>query len=244
MNLNYYLESVDELNLPLHYNHLVQSAIYNSIDAELADFLHNEGYKHEKRTFKMFSFSRINGRFKRDPNKERIIFDEKKVCIVISSPIERFCESLMRTLLTRGKIRLGENELEVTKILVENYEVKNDQIKIQTLSPVVLYSTLLRPDGRKYTCYYQPLEPDYNRLLTENLQKKYTAFWGSEPPAAELDAQTIGTQRMHLVKYKGTIIKGYFGKLLLSGPQPLLQIAVNAGLGSKNSQGFGCIKVI
>ena len=105
----------------------------------------------------------------------------------------------MHTLLTRGKIRLGENELEVTKILVENYEVKNDQIKIQTLSPVVLYSTLLRPDGRKYTCYYQPLEPDYNRLLTENLQKKYTAFWGSEPPAAELDAHTIGSQWMHLV---------------------------------------------
>ena len=43
MHLNIYLESVDELNLPLHYNHLVHSAIYNSIDAELADFLHNEG---------------------------------------------------------------------------------------------------------------------------------------------------------------------------------------------------------
>ena len=147
-----------------------------------------------KSAFKMFSFSRINGRFKRDPNKERIIFDEKKVCIVISSPIERFCESLMHTLLTRGKIRLGENELEVTKILVENYEVKNDQIKIQTLSPVVLYSTLLRPDGRKYTCYYQPLEPDYNRLLTENLQKKYKPFGAG---AGRRTDANIGTQRMN-----------------------------------------------
>ena len=48
----------DEIVLPIHYNYIVQSAIYNSISDELADFLHNTGYSTEKRTFKLFLFHR------------------------------------------------------------------------------------------------------------------------------------------------------------------------------------------
>lgn len=243
MHLTVYFNCQNKLELPIHYNHLVQAALYNSIDAELADFLHSKGYSHEKRTFKLFSFSRLRGKFELDKKNEQIIFDNQ-ISLTISSPVERFCESLTHTLLTNGKIRFGANEVEVSKVFAENMCVKNNTIKVQALSPIVLYSTLLRPDGRKYTCYYQPLEPDYNRLLTENLKKKYRAFWNSEPPTGELDAQTIGVPKMNLVKYKGTIIKGYSGKLLLSGPQKLLQMAVDAGIGSKNSQGFGCIKLL
>ncbi|NLZ38293.1 MAG: CRISPR-associated endoribonuclease Cas6 [Firmicutes bacterium] len=243
MHLTFYFNCKQELELPIHYNHLVQAALYNSIDSELAAFLHSKGYAHEKRTFKMFSFSRLQGNFKLDKKKEKIIFEDK-IKLTVSSPVEKFCESLTHTLLTRGKIRFGSNELEVSKVHAEHMHVDNDTIKIVSLSPIVLYSTLFRPDGRKYTCYYQPLEPDYNILLTENLKKKYRAFWNSEPPAAELDVQTINTPKLHIVKYKGTIIKGYSGKLLLSGPQKLLQMAVDAGLGSKNSQGFGCVKLL
>jgi len=43
--------------LLLHYNHMVQSMIYSSISAELADFLHNQGFTHGKRAFKLFTFS-------------------------------------------------------------------------------------------------------------------------------------------------------------------------------------------
>ncbi len=51
-------------------------------------------------------------------------------------------------------------------------------------------------------------------------------------------------QRMKIINYKDTIIKGYTGKLRLSGPKELLQLAVDGGIGSKNSQGFGCVEVI
>ena len=30
----------------------------------------------------------------------------------------------------------------------------------------------------------------------------------------------------------------------MTGPQPLLQMAVDCGLGSKKSQGFGCVEVV
>lgn len=141
-------------------------------------------------------------------------------------------------------MRLGAQELEIDRINVRQYEVRQNKVMVRTLSPVVLYSTLLRPDGRKYTVYFQPGETDYTRLFNENLRKKYRALYGTGEPEGEVEIRPIGTQRMKIINYKNTVIKGYAGKLLLIGPKELLQLAVDGGIGSKNSQGFGCVEVL
>lgn len=41
-------------------------------------------------------------------------------------------------------------------------------------------------------------------------------------------------------KYKDTIIKGWVGAYFLAGDPDLLKLALTAGVGAKNSQGFGC----
>ncbi len=230
-----------QLQLPIHYNHVVQAAIYNSIDNELATFLHNKGYIFEKRVFKMFSFSQLRGSYILDKNNGKISFCNE-ISLRITSPLDEFCQSLVNILLTRGSMRLGSSDVKIEKVYAEKLHVKGEAAKVLTLSPVVLYSTLLRPEGTKYTCYYQPGDPDYNELLDKNLRKKFQSFYGEEPPAGKVRAVPLGSQRMHIVNYRNTIIKGYSGKLALSGPQPLLQLAVDAGLGGKNSQGFGCFK--
>ncbi|HHX76749.1 MAG TPA: CRISPR-associated endoribonuclease Cas6, partial [Firmicutes bacterium] len=153
-------------------------------------------------------------------------------------------QSLVNTLLTKNVVRIGSAEVQVEKIFVKKYQVPGENISIYTLSPVVLYSTLLRPDGGKYTCYYQPGDPDYNRLISENLRNKYRAYHGTEPPAGEVKVKALGRQRFHVLYYKDTVIKGYTGRLQLCGPAELLQLAVDAGLGGKNSQGFGCVKLL
>lgn len=229
------------MQLPIHYNHIVQAAIYNSIDDELAAFLHNKGYTFEKRSFKMFSFSQLRGQYILDKNIGKINF-RNEVNLTVTSPLDEFCQSLVNVLLSRGFMRLGSSEVQMEKVYAEKLRIQGESAKIMVLSPVVFYSTLLRPDGRKYTCYYQPGDPDYNELLDKNLRKKFQSFYGDEPPAGKVSAVPLGNQRMHIVNYRNTIIKGYSGKLALSGPQPLLQLAVDAGLGGKNSQGFGCIK--
>jgi len=45
------------------------------------------------------------------------------------------------------------------------------------------------------------------------------------------------------VKYKGTVIKGWMGIYRLKGAVSLLKMALDAGLGAKNSQGFGCVEI-
>lgn len=46
-----------------------------------------------------------------------------------------------------------------------------------------------------------------------------------------------------LEQYKGTWIEAWAGRFRLEGPEPLLWLALHAGLGAKNSQGFGYVDV-
>jgi len=48
---------------------------------------------------------------------------------------------------------------------------------------------------------------------------------------------------MRPVNYRNSVIKGYTGVVELSGPKELLHMTVDAGVGSKNSQGFGCMEM-
>ncbi|MEW6623532.1 MAG: CRISPR-associated endoribonuclease Cas6 [Bacillota bacterium] len=228
--------------MPIHYNYTVQGAIYNSIDKELAAFLHDQGFTVGSRNFKMFSFSRLNGSFRIQDKSNTITFADE-VRLVISSPINDFCQSLVNILLTRGFVLFGENRVKVKKVYLKKMEVSGEKVVVKTLSPIVLYSTLLRPDGRKYTCYFQPGDPDYEHLLAENLRKKYQAIYGKDAPWGDVKVKSIGRPKLAVIKYKDFIIKGYSGKLELRGPQELLQIGVDSGLGSKNSQGFGCVEI-
>jgi len=230
IHIEIYLNAgIDGLELPIHYNHMVQGALYNSIDNDLAEFLHDKGFMMGNRTFKMFSFSRLNGPFQLNREKNKITFTGK-IKLVVSSPIDDFCQSLVNILLTRGSMLFGKPKLEVSKVYIKKMEVSGE-------------NTLLRPDGRKYTCYFQPGDPDYERLLGENLRKKYQAIYGKEAPSGEVKVKALGRQKLGVIKYKGFIIKGYSGKIQLTGPQSLLQMGVDSGLGSKNSQGFGCVEV-
>ena len=236
MRLNVELNATDSIRLPIHYNYLIQSLIYHSMAGEFAEFLHNQGYEVEKRKFKLFTFSRLLGSYK--IIGQEILFTPP-VRLIISSPLKEFCQYLLNGLLSQEPIRLGSNEIEVEKVSL-NAPQATDEIKIRMLSPVVAYSTFTKPDGGKYTCYFQPGEREFNRLVEENLKKKYQAFHYQAPPASEIRIKCLKPPRLHLIKYKNYVIKGYSGLLSLHGPQSLLQMALNAGLGSKNSMGFGC----
>jgi len=207
---------------------------------EFAEFLHDQGFEVGKRKFKLFTFSRLLGQY-------RIIGSEilftPPIRLIVSSPLKEFCQYLLNGLLSRDSIRLGPNEIRVEKVSVSSPEAQ-DEVKVRLLSPVVAYSTFLKPEGGKYTCFFQPGEQEFNRLAEENLRKKYKAFFNQEPPAGDIRIRCLKPPRLHLIKYKNFVVKGYSGVMLLQGPQPLLQMALDAGLGSKNSMGFGLLEMI
>lgn len=243
LNVELVTESNKELILPIHYNYYIQSAIYSALDSDLASFLHEQGYVSDGRKFKLFTFSRLMGRFQMDKGKDTIIF-KPPIQLVISSPVDQFCRSLVTGFLTREVIRLGNNNLQVERVNAEKPVVESEYLRIKLLSPVVVYSTLLKPEGTKYTCYFQPGESEFTRLVNKNLKNKYKILYNEAVPEEDIEIKPLKQPRLHVMRYKGFVIKGYSAFLELKGPKSLLQVALNAGLGAKNSMGFGCGEMV
>jgi CRISPR-associated endoribonuclease Cas6 len=234
-----------ELNIPIDYNYLLQSLIYNQLDGKLSNFLHNQGFIANGRSFKLFTFSRIlgNTRFIRD---KKMLSISSPFSIAISSPVSDFVQSLAENLIRSNEIKINSESLLVESINIISPPQPKSEIEIKMLSPITVYSTLLTADGKKKTYYYTPYESDFSRLIFENLAKKYKAFYRQVANGLKLRIEPlrVSTRSLKIITYKGTVIKGWLGIYKLTGSPELITLAYDTGLGSKNSQGFGCFEVI
>lgn len=248
MRITIYFEMNKPVTFPIQYNHMLQGFIYNHISEELADFLHDKGFQDKEggRTFKLFTFSRLNaGRFQIDRVKKTITFSES-LSLTISSPWEEFMRQFAETMVVKGLVQLGSYQLLVSSIKVHLKPEITDRLMIKMLSPITVYSTVTKGDGGKLTYYYHPSEKDFRRLVVENLFKKYRAFHQAEPSCNEftLTPLRVGTKDERIIIFNDTVIKGWMGKYQLDAPSSLIEFAYDAGLGSRNSQGFGLFEAL
>jgi len=232
--------SRERIVLPLHYNYYLQGFLYNSISPELASFLHDRGFEYEKRSFRMFTFSKLMGRYE---IREGTITFTMPVRLVISSPLDRFVSELANTMLTSKSLRLCGEDIAVEEISVLERPEMDGRMRIRMMTPLVAYSTLLKPEGRKKTYYYNPLEPEFAEIIDRNMRKKYQAFYGNAPRARKLSLKPERFSE-RVVKYRDNVIRGYEGTFLAEGNRRILELAYDCGLGSKNSQGFGMFEVL
>lgn len=223
------------------YNRALQGMIYNLLDDEYREFLHDKGYSLNDRRFKLFTFSKLLGRY--SYRGSYIIFD-RYVSLIISSLIREFIENICNNLLRNGEI-----EIEINKVCVEGIEFISepeitDNVTIYTLSPIVVYSTLFTRDNRKKTYYYSPYEEEFSELITKNLIKKFNILNSTNMKKVD---QTIQLKPLkvkeNVLSFKGTIIKGWSGKFKIQGSKELILTGYRCGLGAKNSAGFGMIEV-
>lgn len=230
------------ITLPIHYNHALQGLIYSHITPELADFLHNRGYQFENRVFRMFTFSRLEGLYQMDRQNRKIRFLDR-FSLIVTSPIEEFCNQLGSAFLSDRDITLNNQSVNVEQIEVFPIHNIGEVVKLKTLSPVVVYSTFMEPGGRKYTSYYQPGDDEFEKLIDANLRKKYMSLYQEAAPQEPVKIREFKNVRESSLLYKNFIIKGYSFEFTLQGPVPLLKLALDAGIGSKNAQGFGCVAI-
>ncbi len=235
------LEFNGNLELPLNYNKILQGFIYRNImDEKLAEFMHDEGfaYKNEKRKYKMFTYSRILGIYCIDRNRKKIIY-KSPVQLIVSSCFSDFFIDLSLSLLQRD-VEIAGHKCHISKMDIILEEPKSIQ-KIRMLSPVTVYSTLA--DGR--TVYYSPGNQDFKRIIKENIIKKYTAFFDGWDQSMKFTLETLGNRYNKVINlYDGFIIEGWMGDFILKGSLEMLKLAYDTGIGSKNSQGFGCFELI
>lgn len=231
------------LVLPIQYNHIMQAVVLKWLnDEEYAKKLHDEGFEYNNRVFKLYTFSKLTGDSEYNREYKRLTF-KTHANITVSAMDEKFLNYVVNTAIINDKISIMENEVYVDSVRCSNIDAPEAGV-YYTLSPVVTYSTF-EHDGKKKTYYYNPMEHEFSELIRENLIKKYIAYTGQEPCNKDFSIEPVNCNRLkeNIVIYKGTVIKGWSGEFKISGSPELIYVAYNAGIGSKNSQGFGCIEV-
>lgn len=235
-----------EILLPIHYNSAVQGMIYNNISEELSKHLHDSGYLYGQRAFKLFTFSRIVGKFKMLQENEQIIF-YPPVSLTVSSPIDTFIYELGQKILLLDHVILGNNILKVDKFEYPPEPTFTSSMLIGMMSPLTVYSTLKTFDGRTKTHYYSPYEKEFSQIVEADLRKKYSLIHNMEPSdtmRVSITPVKVSKECEKIIRYRDTVIKAWRGIYLLEGSPELIKVGYGAGLGCKNSQGFGCFKFL
>ncbi len=230
----------DKLVLPLNYQHILQAIIYKNLNCsiEYSKFLHDNGFPYGKRNFKLFTFSLLRGKY--EIVERKIIFRDE-VSFEIRSP-DVFMMKLLSENIMRIGIKYGDTHITDVEVLLNDYTIESDEICINMLTPVSVYSTGL--NDRK-TYFYNPSETEFCDLINENFIRKYAACFGVPPQSGIfIEPVRVTEKDKYVTKYKNFYISGWLGKYNLYGRRKYLDFLYQTGLGSKNAQGFGMFSVL
>jgi CRISPR-associated endoribonuclease Cas6 len=237
-----------KLTLPISYNNLIQSFIYQNIsDLDKRNKLHEEGYQVGKRKLKLFTFSRLNGKFLMNKDQKEITF-LSPVSLVISffeDGKADLISDLTTSLFKNNNLYLGKNLVTIGSITPCNFDFQKDKYLIKMLSPIAVYKTQ-KVNSKKVTKYYTPWDLEFEQLILQNIKTKLKAIQKdfdystfkikSINPPNEKDGKVIG--------YKNINIKANYGSYLIEGDRNIIRLLYDSGIGSANSEGFGCFEII
>lgn len=240
MRIKLTLFSDDVIKLDFQYPLLLRALIYHLLPDDFAQFLHDTGYAYEKRSFKLFTFSRIFGRRVQGARKTNypLVF-EPQIHFYLSSPVNEILEYVANESLKRDNLRLGTNRVILKAIEVENPQIFTEKVKIRMLSPMTIRSTVTTAEGKKKSYYYHPLESEFSELMRRNLEKKYQLVY-HQKLQGHLQIIPRGRNKERILKGdRNFIIKAWDGYYELEGTPELIQLSYDTGLGEKNSLGLG-----
>jgi CRISPR-associated endoribonuclease Cas6 len=248
------------VTLPINNSYLVSSLIYNIVDqssSEYAERLHEQGYRLENRAFKLFTFSPVYPGHSRKwvmHENGTMSTSEPLLHVTISSPKEEFIEHLVVGLLRETLVSIGKERFRVETVRKLDPPDFSDEMLFVMLSPLVC--TTKREPGQ-YAQYLFPGDPEFRRVLFENLYRKYQTLHGKmiecnsddmefELDQAYVERMTGKIQKLITIKEgrsDETKIKGTLAPFQIKAPRELIEIGYECGFGEKNSQGFGMVKV-
>lgn len=241
MRLNIEFQFSGRLQLPLNYESILQGFLYRKLsNKDYAKFLHETGYRYEKRAFKLFTFSRLQGTYEVDGKNKKIGF-YSPVNWSVASVLPEFIEDVGQSLLMNDNHHIQSQKVKVASLQYDVPRIPGPNCSVRMLSPITVYSTVERENGKKITRFFAPEEEEFSRLIKRNLRKKYEAYYGKPLYNDEFQITPLRVTRKDKVvtRFKTFIINAWGGEYRLQGSEELLHVALGAGLGGRNSQGFG-----
>ncbi|MBA9075708.1 CRISPR-associated endoribonuclease Cas6 [Rufibacter quisquiliarum] len=247
--------------LPLNYQYELASWIYKTIhrsDSAFVSFLHDRGYLANGKGFKLFTFSNLKLP-KFQIQGDRLLLQGDTLSLQLTFALEQSAQHFIQGLFQQQRFSLGDRQSQVD-LEVQQIEAmptptlaEGSQLRFRTLSPLCVSSSR-EHYGKIMPLYHHPADDGYENLLLQNLLNKYTAAHGHFPlpplrPDGEFAFKVLSEPKSRLVTIKAntpqeTKVRGFLFDFELQAPEALLQLGYAAGLGEKNSLGFGCVEVV
>ena len=168
MKITLTFESNKNVDLPISYNHALQSLIYKVISGKLSD-LHESGFLYNSRQFRPFVFSRIKGKH---TLYDGLISFQPPISFSIASPVDEITQVIANEFLKSEELDVCGQRLKLVQLDVSKQEVKRSPVRVVTLSPITIRSTLTTAEGKKKSYYYNPFEKEFEVQIRENLLRK------------------------------------------------------------------------
>lgn len=229
-------KGASEIKLPRDNLYMVQAMLYNLIEKSTTK---------RNQKLELFAFSWLKGHGGSRKSGQSIIF-RPPLTFVITSPMRSVMEHLAGEDLGSKRLRLGQADLECRDVKVYEPEVMGNSIEIKTLSPVTVFSTEKREGKMDLINYYSPSDTEFSAKIDADLRNKYGVLFSGEIPSSDpVTITPLGEPRKQTARFRSKdleAVTGWWGNFKLEGPQELLQLALDAGIGHKNSTGWGCLE--
>lgn len=237
--------------LPFSYQYELSSFIYHTLangNAEYAEWLHENGFSLEGKKFRLFVFSPLQLKTSVDKKQNRLILIENSATFQIGFLPERSTEEFIKGVFAEQSFTLGD-KISKVQFAIRSIEMLptpqwDGEIYGETLSPICLSQK--NEEGKIH--YISTGVPEAKEAIMNNLLNKYFAFHG-KPFAGEktFEWETTTEPFAKLITIKAgtpqqTKIRASLCRFRIKADNELLRIAYDAGLGEKNSMGFGMIK--
>ena len=227
-----------QMTLPMGYNHLLHGLIYKmfSLDKDFSNFLHDEGVEMFGRTFRPFMFSRLkqlDGNSIYNKEEKSITYNglvEFEIRSVEDYSIDIICAYLEQNQV----VQIGWHMAEVIGYSVVQKRHFGKAHYIRMITPITVHVT--SESGQSY--FFKPdSEEFYNRIVL-NAQKKFYVIAEKEAEFM-IYPEKVREQDRNVTSFHSARIEGYKGMYRIEGDGDIIDFLYYAGLGERNSQGFG-----
>ncbi len=242
--------------IPVDYQYAIGAWIYRVIgkaDAGFSAFLHHKGYSAGNKRFKLFCFSSLSlGKPILWKEKSLLEISTSQVALSVSFAIPDAAEKFIIGLFSGQATYLGDrfNGLELFVKHVERLPdlVLSETMHYQATSPVVAG---YREGEKTYAQYLSPEDLIYPELIRNNLEMKQKSLPGRKgiPNCEPWIWKLTGTPRSKLIMIRPNTpqqsrVRGFLYPFSLTAPPEVHRLILSAGVGEKNSTGFGWVEVM
>jgi len=251
MRLKIGLLSYNSILLPIGFNEYLQTLIYNHLNNNNNNKkqIENDELTTKDRQFSLFTFSSILEKGIFNKTVSTYIYPHS-LSFYISSPCDSILENLANNIAESKFIRFGNNKLVVNYVeIINQFKITKDSVQINAITPIVASLTSILNYKKKKNSDFSPFDKKFSTLINNNLTKKWSDLYNKKC-TYKINIMPLFTgKKNEKIIYFGTgktkiPIKGWLGSFLLQGDPELIDFACEAGLGEKNSEGFGMIDVM